>query len=68
MPDNSATIADLEALLNSGANSIVVDGVTVGINHAEIRKRLRALRASDTSESAQPNRRPVAATINLSNQ
>lgn len=65
MPDNSTEIAHLQALLNSGADSITVDGVTTKLDHSAIARRLRELRATDTTDK---NRRPVISTIDLSTQ
>ena len=62
MPDNSAKIAELQAILQAGANSVSVDGTTVAFDLAEVRRQLRELMASDRTNSG---RRPVAASINL---
>ena len=60
--DNSAKITELETLLQSGANSVNVDGVSVAIDLDSVRKELRRLQAAD---SIQRRKRPAAATINL---
>ena len=60
--DNSAKITELETLLQSGANSVNVDGVSVSIDLDSVRKELRRLQAAD---SIQRRKRPAAATINL---
>ncbi|MEZ6068278.1 MAG: hypothetical protein R3B90_21765 [Planctomycetaceae bacterium] len=63
MPDNSQAIADIRALLNSGATTVVVDGQTVQLNHDSLRRRLRELQATDT---AAPIKRPRVASIDAS--
>jgi len=63
VPDNSAKIAELQAILQAGANSVSVDGTTVSYDLAEVRRQLRELMANDRTQSG---RRPVAASINLS--
>ena len=60
--DNSAKIAELESLLESGATSVNVDGVTVAISPDSVRAELRRLQQAD---SVQRKKRPVAARINL---
>lgn len=62
MPDNSAKIAELQAILQAGANSVSVDGTTVAYDLAEVRRQLRELMANDRTQSG---RRPVASNINL---
>jgi len=63
MPDNSAEIAALETVLNSGARSVSVDGVTTTFENAEqIRRRLRELRETDTANAG---RRPRISTIDI---
>jgi hypothetical protein len=49
MPDHSADIALLEALLNAGATQAVVDGQTIQVDPDSIRKRLRELKADDAT-------------------
>jgi len=61
--DNSAKIVELETLLQSGATSVNVDGVSVAINPDSVRIELRRLQAADSIER---RKRPAAATINLS--
>ena len=63
MADNSAELAHLRALLNSGATSTVVDGQTVAIDPSNIRKRIRELEATDDN-TAVPTR-PVVSTLDL---
>lgn len=63
MADRSVEIARLKGLLDSGATSITVDGVTTQLDHAFVRKRLRELIREDDAE---PVRRPLASQIDLS--
>ncbi len=62
MPDNTAKIAHLNALLDVGATDAVIDGQTVKISPRQIRKRLRELEAEDDTVTA---RRPLAMTVDL---
>lgn len=64
MPDNTAAIAQIRSLLNSGATQITVDGTTVQVTPDQLRRRLRELQATDT---ANPVKRPRVASINLGN-
>lgn len=62
MPDNSAAIAKIEAILNVGATSVTTDGTTVNYDFEELRRRLKELRNTD------PNfRRSRIGQIDLSN-
>lgn len=65
MADNSEEIAELEAMRNSGATWVSVDGVSTGINQDVIARRLRELRGSDDTQA---DRRPIAPTIDLSGE
>lgn len=47
MPDNSAAIAKIEAILNTGATSVTTDGTTVNYDFEELRRRLKELRNTD---------------------
>lgn len=58
--DNSDAIEDLDEILNTGASSVTVDGVTTSFDHDSIRKRKNELLAEQT-----PSRRPRVSTINL---
>jgi hypothetical protein len=60
--DNSAEIADLEAIHNAGAANVSTDGTSVGYDLAAIRKRLAELRANDETDV---HRRPRVARILL---
>ena len=62
MANNESKIAELQAILDSGATTIVVDGTTVAVEHASIRKRIQTLKAQDPNFR---NRRPRAASIKL---
>ena len=62
MANNTARIAQIQALLDTGATQVVVDGQTVTISPASLRKQLRRLMATDDTNAG---RRPVAATVNL---
>lgn len=63
MADHSIEIAALEALLNSAASSVSVDGLSTSFNLEQARKRLQELKASDDSTLANGGARPVRATI-----
>lgn len=62
MPDNSAKIAHLESILDSGAIEAVIDGQKVRVDPAAIRKRLRELEATDDNITV---KRPRASTLDL---
>ena len=63
MPDNSAKIAEIRATLESGVSSSSIDGISTSIDRESLRRELRRLEAEDDSNR---NRRPVAASIDLS--
>lgn len=63
MADNSAEIARLRAILDSGATEVNIDGQRVRVDPAAVRARLRELIADDDTETV---KRPRAATIDLS--
>jgi len=63
MADNSAKIAELEAILETGATTVTVDGQTIVRDLDVIRAQLRRLQADDNTDK---NRRPVTARIKLS--
>lgn len=50
MPDNSAEIANLEAILNSGAKSVTTDGLTTEFDLAAIRLRRDELVRQQTGD------------------
>jgi len=62
MADNSTKIATLQAVLDTGATTMTVDGITVAVDHASIRKRIAALREADPTLN---HARPRASKINL---
>jgi LPS sulfotransferase NodH len=62
MANNTAKIAELEDILQTGATSATIDGRTVHYDFDEIRRQLRELRANDDS---QRGRRPVISRIRL---
>lgn len=62
MADYSTEIAELEAILQAGASSVVVDGQSVTYDLKQIRRRLRELKAADDTAT----KRPVALSIDLS--
>ncbi len=64
MANNTAKIAALENILQSGVTSYTIDGRTVTYDHDEIRRQLRDLRQNDDSQSG---RRPVVSRIRLGN-
>jgi hypothetical protein len=53
MADHSAEIARLENILNSGVESLTVDGVTTRFDFDSIRKRLKELKAEQGAGRAQ---------------
>ena len=63
MPDNSAKIAELEAILETGATTVKVDGQEGVRDLKVVRAELRRLQADDDTDK---NRRPVTSRINLS--
>lgn len=62
MANNAAKIAQLKAILEAGASTVVTDGVTVTYDLEQVRRQLRELEAADDN---QRGKRPVAARINL---
>jgi|GEM_PF-4177217 len=62
MADNTAAIAELEAVLHAGASRVAVDGQDVAYDLVQIRRRLRELKASDDTAT----KRPTALSIDLS--
>ena len=62
MADNTAAIAQLEAILQAGASSVVVDGQAVTYDLKSIRRRLRELKNTDDDAT----KRPPALSIDLS--
>lgn len=62
MPDNSAEIARLQAMLNSGVRSTSADGQSMTLDPDSIREQIRQLRASDTT---QRRNRPICSNVNL---
>ncbi len=68
MPDNSAAIARIQAILQAGADQVVVDGQTIHYDFRVLRQQLRQLMLTDTSNGgANALRRPVCGQINLGN-
>ena len=62
MADNSAKIAELEAILETGATTVKVDGQEVVRDLKVVRAELRRLQAEDDTDK---NRRPVMSKFNL---
>jgi len=63
MADKSTEIAALETILDSGAKSVTVDGVTTSFSDAgHIRKRIRELRAETDGDQ---RRKPRISTVDL---
>ena len=62
MADHSAEIARIKAVLNTGAEEVVVDGQRTKFDLAALRQRLRELEADDDASAV---KRPRAATIHL---
>lgn len=63
MADNTAKIAELEAILQQGITSISVAGTTTQIDLNVIRQQLRDLRATDDTQAT---RKPRIATLDVS--
>ena len=62
--DNSTRIAEIDAILRTGAEQVTIDGETVRYNFDELRReRLRLERGDDQRK----RKRPVASSINLGN-
>ena len=66
MVDHQTEIEALEAVLNSGALTVVVDGQTVTYRNSEdIERRIKALKSQDTTGRYRTMERPRCVTINL---
>ena len=65
MADNSQKIAQLQEILDSGASSVTVDGITTSFDHDSIRQRISDLIAED---EALASKKPIVSTILLNNQ
>ncbi len=63
MADNSARIAEIDAILESGVEQSTNDGTTVKHNFAELRKERRRLIENDDTRTGS---RPSAITLDLS--
>ena len=63
MADNTAKIAELEAILQSGVTTITIAGTTTQIDLNVIRRQLQDLRATDDTQAA---RKPRIATLDVS--
>lgn len=64
MPDNTAAISRIESILNSGATKANIDGQMVEVDHEALRRRLRELQETNTTN---PTTRPRLRRIDLSN-
>lgn len=64
MPDNTAKIAELRSILESGTTSITVAGTTTAVDLNQVRIELSRLMAEDDT---QKKRRPRISSINLGN-
>lgn len=62
MPDNSAAIAKLEAILASGVRSGAADGESITYDPDSIRDQLAHLKRTDTTTRG---RRPFCSNMNL---
>lgn len=67
MANNTAKIAELEAILQAGETSTTIDGTTTTVDLNVIRQQLNELRANDDDE-ANRLRKPTVATICLGGQ
>lgn len=65
MADNSAQIAELRAILQSGVTTRTINGTTTTVDLNVIRQQLAALMSQDDSEKS---RKPRVATIYLGGQ
>ena len=65
MADHSVEIAEIEKILASGAKTVIVDGVQVTRDLAELRRHLSELRGQDAAAIASGQKRPRIARINL---
>lgn len=66
MPDNTAAIAAIRSLLESGATSVSTDGQTTTFDPAALRSTLAELERTDTANSgANAARKPITQTIYL---
>lgn len=65
MADYSSEIAAIETILNAGAKSTSVDGLSVQYDFAALRKRLAELKALDDATLQAGNQRPKRATIKM---
>lgn len=63
MADNTARIAAIRLLLQTGVTSTTVDGTTTTFDPESLRRELRALIADDDT---QRSRRPRISSVNLS--
>lgn len=63
MATTEEQIAQLEAILASGATSGSIDGRTVQFDLASVRRQLRALRDQQSVDDGGRRRRPLAARI-----
>ena len=63
MANNAKKIAELEAIIQSGASRVSTDGTSTDFDLDAARQQLRRLREQD---DAQQGRRPVVASLNLS--
>ena len=64
MADNSTKIAEIRALLESGARSISVDGQNVTLDLASLRKELNRL-INDDDATVANMRRPRMSSVNM---
>jgi hypothetical protein len=62
MADNTAKIAEIRALLQTGASSVSTDGEHTAFDLESLRQELQRLEAEDATLQT---RRPVAASIYL---
>lgn len=65
MADNSTEIEAIEAILNSGATSVSVDGMSQTVDLAQLRKRLIELRNTDSDSMSDGRVRPRVVGMTL---
>lgn len=64
--DLKSAIENLEAILDSGASMVTLDGETTQFNLPQVESRLRTLKAELATLQGKKNRRPIFNRINLS--
>lgn len=63
MPDNTAKIKKIDAILEAGATSVTIEGVTTTFDFDQLREQRRLLQQADTATG---HKRPIFGGIDLS--